>query len=234
MGREIFQRLPSVEWDGHVVVRDERIPIGEAERILSVTADSLNDPKIRTAFLWRCAKVCELHRELGAAHRFLDEIHAAVEGRGDDEVASCLLAMGCIHEQARDYHSAAEIYRSAAPLKVTDTEVRYFLLNNLGYSLNMLHRHEEAAASCRAAIAVDAKRPNAHKNLGLALDALGNFEEAARSYMRATVLCPADRRAFFHLKELVARVPSPERIPTDVVCWLRSLPRNTERREGNA
>jgi hypothetical protein len=62
-------------------------------------------------------------------------------------------------------------------------------------------------ACCRAAVAIDPRRRNAHKNLGVALQGLGRYAEAARSYLRAADICPADTRALRLLQALIAPCP---------------------------
>ena len=81
----------------------------------------------------------------------------------------------------------------------------YLLNNNLGYSLNQLGRHGEAESYCRAAIAIDAGRHNAHKNLGLSLQGQGKYLEAAQCFLQATQAAPDDLRALGHLEDLLAQ-----------------------------
>jgi Flp pilus assembly protein TadD len=73
--------------------------------------------------------------------------------------------------------------------------------------LNILRRHPEAEANCRAAIAIDPSRHNAYKNLGLALAGQGRPLEAARCLLEADRRCPTDGRARRHLAELLAENP---------------------------
>ena len=79
------------------------------------------------------------------------------------------------------------------------------LNNNLGYSLNQVGRHGEAEACCRAAIAIDAGRHNAHKNLGISLEGQGKYLEAAQCFLKAAQAAPDDLRALGHLEDLLAR-----------------------------
>jgi tetratricopeptide (TPR) repeat protein len=55
---------------------------------------------------------------------------------------------------------------------------------------------------CLEAMAIDPGRHNAHKNLGIALEGLGRYAEAAQSYGMAARLCPQDRRAHDLLEKL--------------------------------
>jgi tetratricopeptide (TPR) repeat protein len=54
-------------------------------------------------------------------------------------------------------------------------------------------------------------RYNAHKNLGVALEGLGRYAEAAISYLTASRLNPKDPRALKHLDDLVATHPEVRR-----------------------
>jgi tetratricopeptide (TPR) repeat protein len=54
-------------------------------------------------------------------------------------------------------------------------------------------------------------RYNAHKNLGVALEGLGRYAEAAISYITASKLNPKDPRARKHLDVLVAAHPEVRR-----------------------
>jgi len=80
-------------------------------------------------------------------------------------------------------------------------------MNNRGYCLKELGRHTEAEVHCRAAIALDPARHNAHKNLGLALAEQGRRVEAAHCLLEADRRYPADGRARRHLAELLAAHP---------------------------
>jgi tetratricopeptide (TPR) repeat protein len=65
-------------------------------------------------------------------------------------------------------------------------------------------RHAEAEKYCRAAIEINPVAYNAHKNLGVALQGLGRYADAARSYVKAIDAFPYDRRALDHLDKLLA------------------------------
>jgi Flp pilus assembly protein TadD len=99
------------------------------------------------------------------------------------------------------------MYARGLALRAAAVDVGYFLHNNRGYCLNLLGRHADAEVHTRAAIAIDPKRHNAHKNLGLALAGQGRFGEAARALLEADCCCPPDTRARGHLTELLAKNP---------------------------
>jgi len=77
----------------------------------------------------------------------------------------------------------------------------------LGQLLEQQDRHAEAEAHTRAAIAIDPKRHNAHKNLGLALAGQGRLVQAAHCLLEADRRCPGDARARRHLVELLGEYP---------------------------
>lgn len=119
--------------------------------------------------------------------------------------AACLLSIGQLMERTGRYDDAARYYTLAFPLGPGCDDTWYFLNNNLGYCLNILGRHEEAEGHCRAAIAINPQRHNAHKNLGLSLLGQGEYPEAASCLITATNMCPTDTRAFHHLENLIAQ-----------------------------
>src|SRR4029077_6303471 len=87
------------------------------------------------------------------------------------------------------------------------TTVWYFIHNNLGYSYNQVGQFEEGERCCRSAIQINPCRPNGHKNLGIALAALGKYRDAAMSYITGTFHHAGDARSFKLLKELIQEHP---------------------------
>jgi Flp pilus assembly protein TadD len=114
------------------------------------------------------------------------------------------LGLGQLLEQQDRYAEAEVAYAEGLAIMPPAGEVGYFLHNNRGYCLNILGRHAEAEVHCRAAIAIDPARHNAHKNLGLAMAGQGRFVEAAYSLLQADLRSPADERARRHLADLLA------------------------------
>ena len=86
-----------------------------------------------------------------------------------------------------------------------DRKVWYFLFNNMSYSLAQLGKSEESEWHARQALQIDRERHNAHKNLGVALAAMGRSEEASEQLLTAAMIAPGDYRALGHLEELVAQ-----------------------------
>lgn len=116
-----------------------------------------------------------------------------------------LLTMGQFMEQIGDYDSAIAFYRQAFSLEPVDSQVWYYINNNLGYCLNHFGKHQEAERYCRAAIRIDPQRHNAYKNLGISLEGQGQYPEAAKLYVVALRSNPADSRALVHLENLLTK-----------------------------
>jgi tetratricopeptide (TPR) repeat protein len=117
------------------------------------------------------------------------------------------LGLGQLLEQQDRYAEAEAAYARGLEIMPATGRGGYFLHNNRGYCLNELGRHAEAEVHCRAAIALDPARHNAHKNLGLALAGQGQFVEAACCLLEADRRCPGDGRAHKHLADLLASHP---------------------------
>jgi tetratricopeptide (TPR) repeat protein len=94
-------------------------------------------------------------------------------------------------------------YRRALALEPKDESVWYYAHNNLGFCLNQIHRHSEAEPFLRQAIEIDPKRYNAYKNLGVSLEAQGEYAEAAQLFVKAMVISPHDIRDLVHLEDLL-------------------------------
>ena len=110
---------------------------------------------------------------------------------------------------AQSTHPGASVcYLEGLSLPPAPTQTRYLLRNNLGYCLNEAHCHAEAEGHCRAAIAIDPQRHNAHKNLGVALEGQGRCAEAVAAYVQAVHNNPHDARALQHLERMVAAHPA--------------------------
>ena len=121
--------------------------------------------------------------------------------------AACALAMGGHAESRQDFAAAVIYYREALRLEPSQPDSWYFIHNNLGYSLNQLGQFLEGESLCRRAITILPGRPNAHKNLGLALAGQQRWREASACYVEATRVSPADPRSCTHLEELLRDHP---------------------------
>ena len=124
--------------------------------------------------------------------------------------AGCVLAMGGLMEQLNDFPAAIKFYREALSMQPVRNEAWYFIHNNLGFSYNQLGDFANGEKFCRAALQINPCRPNAHKNLGLALAGQGHYRQAASCYVTGTCNHAGDSRSFRHLKELVEQHPELE------------------------
>jgi tetratricopeptide (TPR) repeat protein len=113
------------------------------------------------------------------------------------------MGLGGCGESLHDFEAAVEAYTAGIALDPCDQYTKYFLHNNIAYSLSQLGRHAEAEEHCRIAIATDNQRHNAYKNLGIALVALGKPQEAVEMFIMAVRKQPMDPRAFIKLSQLV-------------------------------
>ena len=125
-----------------------------------------------------------------------------------EKIAHCCLELGSEMEREGNYERAVLFYAYGLSVQPRTEDFRYFLNNNIGYSLVVLGRYGEARPYCEEAIRLNPNRYNAHKNLGLSLQGLGRYAEAAGNFMRAVGICHnIDKRAYNHLEELIARHP---------------------------
>ena len=124
-----------------------------------------------------------------------------------EELAARFLRLGIQMEGLEDFASACEFYSKGLSLDPQSAHTRYFLNNNIGYSLNQLRRFADAEPYCRTAIEVEGRRHNAYKNLGVSLTGQKRYAEASVCFVQATRACPGDRRALLCLERLVTEVP---------------------------
>ena len=183
--------------DGRVVAVDD------AEAIFAFMVAKESDPEKLKGMLWGFAKECGESGRFEGAVAYLEKILTLEDD--PDARARCLLTMGQLFEKKGDFEAAATAYSRAFTLQARENETWYFLNNNLAYSLNQVGRHAEAEAYCRAAIAIDPERHNAHKNLGLSLQGQGRYLEAAQCLLAAAQARPDDFRALGHLEDLLAK-----------------------------
>jgi tetratricopeptide (TPR) repeat protein len=171
---------------------------GSEERTIPVSYECFDLPEV----LWQMANVFlgKGNQQPGVQCllRLLD-ISSDRERR-----AECFLLLGAECEKADDYGAAARFYLQGMECVPRGTSTRYFLHNNLGYSLNQLGVFVEGEKYCRTAIEIDPQRHNSYKNLGLALQGQGIYPEAADCFTRAAFICPTDSRAIGHLEEILA------------------------------
>lgn len=181
----------------------EPLTFAEAERALLQQLEEL--PERRGLTLQRLA---QLYRRAGRHDQAIARLRELFAMPLDLEFkAAFALAMGGHAESDGDYLGAVGYYEETLKLKPADPAAAYFANNNLGFSLNQLGRFQDGEFYCRVAIPILPERPNAHKNLGLALAGQKRWREAAACYVEATRICPTDPRSCTHLEELLLGYP---------------------------
>jgi tetratricopeptide (TPR) repeat protein len=175
----------------------------EAERILLTNLAASKDDPI--AALWELARFYSEQKQhvkaLACLRQLLDRFPDL------ERKASCVLAMGQTMERVNDYPAAIRYYKEALSLEPVQNSTWYLINNNLGFCLNALGHCADSETYCRRAIQIDPNRPNAHKNLGIALTGLGNYIGAAQSFVSATQANAADGRASKLLDTLLSEHP---------------------------
>lgn len=118
-----------------------------------------------------------------------------------DLAVACLL-LGLIGEARADWAGAVRHYARGCGTEAGELRTRYFLRNNLAFSLLQLGECAAAEDYCREAIALAPEIHNAYKNLGLALRGQQHHAEAAQAFLAASRVRPEDGRALAHLREM--------------------------------
>jgi len=126
---------------------------------------------------------------------------------GPEDRAIELVRLGWCYERKQAWREAADAYSEAVEIGPSDMRLRYFCYNNLGYSLIQLGRFAKAELPCLLAMAIGPERHNAYKNLGLVRQGQGRWLDAALCFVQALGICPADRRAWIHLEQLLRDHP---------------------------
>jgi len=121
--------------------------------------------------------------------------------------ADVLFSFGCDMEKRGDYATAVHFYRASRTAESENPYIRYFVNNNLGFSLNHLGRFEEAVPVLEEAVNISPHQSNAFKNLGVAFQGLGKYERAVECFHAATKANAADGRSLGLLEELVKEHP---------------------------
>ena len=181
-------------------------PILTVEEYEQAVLDRLErDSSSRKQSLWDLSVIYSV---TGRKEQSLDCLRKlAVLADGREERARCYLVMGGQREQVSDFEGAVDFYSAAFEVEPENTQTWYWINNNLGYSLVQLARCREAEPYLHRAIGVDPTRPNAYKNLGLALRGQNRLKEASDYFVMATQANASDRRSLVHLEELVSAHP---------------------------
>ncbi len=124
--------------------------------------------------------------------------------KNNEEFAECLLMCGQLAEQTGQLKNAASFYREGLKYQPKETQLNYYLNNNLGYCLNVQAEYKLSMQYCEAAIGFDPSRPNAVKNLGISLIGLKKYVEAARILFKATHIDASDQRSLELMEKLLA------------------------------
>jgi tetratricopeptide (TPR) repeat protein len=172
------------------------------EVLLNNLRSAEKDPKDA---LWQLARFYSHSKQHEQALEYLRRV-LALQPDTEDKAAT-VLAMGQTMEQVDDYPAAVRYYREAFAFEPVHTRTWYFINNNLGYSLNRLEQYDEGETFCRAAIGIDLHRPNAFKNLGIALRGQGRYAEAADCFVKSTQADASDARSLKLLEELLEQRP---------------------------
>jgi len=189
------------------VPKDRNFTVEQLERYL---LDQLirGEPNAETA-MWELVRFYDMTGNHAAPVKFARGLLTLIDD--PEKRATLLVSLGCLMERQEDFPAAIAYYREALPLEPARNMTWYFINNNLGYCLNIMGEHTEAERYCRAAIAIDAERHNAYKNLGIARRGQGDYVEAAACFITATERFPRDRRAFDHLLAMIEIYPEIER-----------------------
>jgi tetratricopeptide (TPR) repeat protein len=158
--------------------------------------------------MWALA---QFYKDSGKIDQAFERLRQLLDGATDLEAkARIVLALGQTAEASSDYELAARFYRQALSLEPSVTDTWYFIHNNLGFSLNQLGRFSDGERCCRQAIAINPQRSNGYKNLGLALQGLGVYRQAAEAFVAATQANASDNRSLGHLEALLEAHPELE------------------------
>jgi len=126
----------------------------------------------------------------------------------NDQKAKCHFLMGMTNECKEDFESAIKWYEKSLSFKAHfDQHILYSLYNNLAKCLNQVKRYREALTCCQSAIAICRDSSDAQMTLGIALEGLGQYAEAANSYMISLNISPSNREAFRCLQNIIAEYP---------------------------
>lgn len=179
------------------------LSVEEAEKVLLKKLEAERQEPNNA--LWALAR---FYQQTKKGNRALECLRKVLERtEGVEAKAATILAMGQTMETVGDFGGAVRFYKEAMCLEPMNTPTWYFINNNLGFSFNSLGQFDEGSRYCRQAIQIDPARPNAYKNLGIALAAAGDFHGAANCFVRATQADAADPRAARLLQNLLGEHP---------------------------
>jgi len=180
-----------------------------AEEMEKALLKRLDEEKAQpTEALWQLARFYQQIKQPDKGLACLRQVLARLPDV--EKKAHCVLAMGQMMEAVQDYQAAVQYYKEAFALEPVQTDVWYFINNNLGFSLNTLGQFTEGEKYCRKALEVNPDHHNAYKNLGIALAGQGNYAAAAQCFVRATQANAADPRSLRLLEDVLRDHPELE------------------------
>lgn len=115
--------------------------------------------------------------------------------RSDPRQPDALHLLGVIAHQVGDHKTAVDLIGQAVAIRHTFPQAH----SNLGFALQALDRHDDAAASYRTSIVQAPHVAETHNNLGNALKDQGHLDDAAASYRTAIALKPDYAEAYYNL-----------------------------------
>jgi len=130
------------------------------------------------------------------------------ESDDPENTAIAYYTLGHIEQTSEKWAEALLHYEKGLSLSPRHLATTYFLYNDAGCCLNSLGLYESAKRYCRRAIEVNAKAPNAFKNLGVSLYGQGDLKGAAWCWEKAIKVNPSDPRAAELLDQLLAKHPA--------------------------
>ena len=180
----------------------ERRTLAQSERSLLAEVDSTADP--RPALERLASLYARFHLPAQAVHCLKRLLAMAQDVESQ---ARYHHRMGLLHEEFGDFPEAAAHYRRGLALEPADPGVAYWLNNLLAFCLQASGQFADAEFYARRAMEIGPGRPNAPKNLGLALTGQGRFSEAAEAFIAGLDADPTDSRSYCLLDNLLARHP---------------------------
>ena|GEM_PF-1414785 len=99
--------------------------------------------------------------------------------------AKAFWMLGVEAEQRMDWTGAIDCYQVVLRIQPADPLSRYFSTHNMAFALIQLKRFEEAVPYAEAAIRLNEGWPFGYHTLGVALNQLGKYPEAAYAFLTA-------------------------------------------------
>lgn len=156
--------------------------------------------------LWDLARFYQHMRRIDEAAAFMNRFIGMTDD--SEKISAGFLSLGQLEERRCNWPEAVSQYRKALSYEPCSPDLWYFIHNNLGFSLNQLGEYDAAIPYLKQAIEIEPRRSNAYKNLGLALEALGELSKAAEMFIAATQVNASDPRALGHLLKMMKANPA--------------------------